>query len=398
MGYSVPMSKSARERQVLLGLVDYYIKTGKPVGSNTLKEEGFGKLSAATIRNYFAHLEEQGFLHQQHTSGGRIPTDAALKLYVAHITEEFISQERPLSQGPELDGIEMADLRAVSIFLQRAVESLSLHSGCAVFLSTPCFDRDFVVDLKLVGVDRYRCMCILITDFGALQTEVLYTPFKLSTFTLKRIEGYCHAKLRDTAVPHLPLREKKLAENFYKELMIRYLIGYVNFSQEQLYTTGMARLLSHTEFQDAKVLSSSLALFEDQQGLRRLLQECCRHRHLSYWIGEDLEPFGCQGARCSVMALPYCLNSQTVGAIGLLGPLRMAYREQIDGLYHYATAISEAVTQALYKYKITYRQPKCMSLLGAGTVQLLEEKKESKSRGEREDHGRDRDVTTASQQ
>ena len=76
------VKKSAKydigKRKVLIGLVEYFIKTGKPVGSNTLKETGFGDLSSATIRNYFAHLETEGYLTQQHSSGGRIPTNLAI--------------------------------------------------------------------------------------------------------------------------------------------------------------------------------------------------------------------------------------------------------------------------------------------------------------------------------
>lgn len=75
------MSKEEREKTVLLGLVDHYIREGKPVGSNTLKDVGFQDLSSATLRNYFSILEDQGYLHQQHISGGRIPTAAAYRIY-----------------------------------------------------------------------------------------------------------------------------------------------------------------------------------------------------------------------------------------------------------------------------------------------------------------------------
>ena len=76
--------REEREKTVLLGLVELHLLTGKPIGSNTLKENGFEQISAATIRNYFAKLEAQGFLQQQHTSGGRIPTALAYKFYAAH--------------------------------------------------------------------------------------------------------------------------------------------------------------------------------------------------------------------------------------------------------------------------------------------------------------------------
>ena len=82
------MGKQERERKVLLGLVEYYIQTGKPVGSNTLKEAGFEDLSSATIRNYFANLEEEGYLVQSHSSGGRIPTDLSYRTYAEHVINQ----------------------------------------------------------------------------------------------------------------------------------------------------------------------------------------------------------------------------------------------------------------------------------------------------------------------
>src|SRR4051812_45989677 len=80
-------AKNEREFRVLLGLVHYYLKTGKPVGSHALKEAGFGDLSSATIRNYFSQLEKEGYLIQQHSSGGRIPTDYAYRTYA----QEYIN-------------------------------------------------------------------------------------------------------------------------------------------------------------------------------------------------------------------------------------------------------------------------------------------------------------------
>ena len=79
-----------RERAALLGLVELYLLTGKPVGSNTLKENGFDDISSATIRNYFAKLEKEGFLKQEHSSAGRIPTPAALSFMLLIICTPII--------------------------------------------------------------------------------------------------------------------------------------------------------------------------------------------------------------------------------------------------------------------------------------------------------------------
>jgi heat-inducible transcriptional repressor len=386
------MSKKERVQQVLLGLVDYYIKTGKPVGSNTLKEAGFENLSAATIRNYFAYLDEQGLLLQQHASGGRIPTHMALRIYADYVKEQLLASDTPhqrVSLDFEIDNSN--DTRAIATFLQHATEALSQATGCATFLSTPRFDQDFVVDIKFIGIDRYRCLCAIITELGTIQTEVLAIPYPCTSFALKRIENYCNAKLHQLPLPHLAVREQALAEDCYKEIMVRYLIGYVNFSQEQAYTTGLSRLLSHPEFQDAKIMAGSLSLFENMQGLRQLLQASSQNTAISCWIGDDLMRFGCQKAHCAVLAIPYRLNNQVVGALGLLGPPRLPYREHMLTLQQYANTISQTLTQAIYKYKITYRQPKHSALQLAGSttplaLQLLEEHKQQPIQRQRKGH------------
>jgi heat-inducible transcriptional repressor len=87
-------TKDERERLILFGLVDLYLQSGKPIGSNTLRENGFEALSSATIRNYFAKLEEEGLVKQQHSSGGRIPTATAYKIYAeAHFDRPRITAE-----------------------------------------------------------------------------------------------------------------------------------------------------------------------------------------------------------------------------------------------------------------------------------------------------------------
>src|SRR5579872_6156120 len=96
------LPKTDRENAVLLGLIELYLKTGKPIGSHTLQENGFESLSSATIRNYFSKMEEAGYLKQQHTSGGRIPTEKAFRLYAdANLNEGVLekTQEEALEEA-----------------------------------------------------------------------------------------------------------------------------------------------------------------------------------------------------------------------------------------------------------------------------------------------------------
>lgn len=347
--------KQERERSVLLGLVDYYLKTGKPVGSNTLKDAEFEDLSSATIRNYFASLEQEGFLTQQHTSGGRIPTDKALRLYA---NEHVHTSEINSGDTEVLDKLGSIESKEIARYLQHSADTLSELTGCAVFLNAPRFDQDFIVNIKFVEVDVHRCLCILVTSFGVIHTEVVNVEKKLSSFSVKRIEAYFHWRLTGHGKPEQMDREEEtLAQQLYNEVMVRYIVGYSNFIDEEVYRTGFSKLLRYPEFQDAAALAGSLSLFENSQSMRHLLHETTKHDALKFWIGSDLEKCTSDYQHTAVIAIPYHVNMQTVGSIGILGPSRMEYKKMFGILEHFSQTISKILTRDVYQFKITLRKP-----------------------------------------
>lgn len=352
-------NKQDRERKILLGLIEHFLKTGKPVGSNTLKECGFEDLSSATIRNYFANLEGEGYLQQQHTSGGRIPTNKAYRLYADHCFNHASHASK--QQTTTFSNLRTCETREITAFLQHATEQLVDITQCAAFLSAPRFDQDFIIGSKFVAIDHARYLCVLITDFGAVLTETLYSSHKLSHFSLKRIEEYCQWRITGIGnkPEHLTKEEEEIALSFYNELMVRYIVNYSNFTHQDIYRTGFSQLLHYPEFQEASLLANSLALFENTHGMRLLLKECRTLDTLKYWIGDDLITYSPYAQpNCTVLAIPYHVNKQAVGAVGLLGPTRMPYDQLFTILSHFSENISEALTNNLYKFKITMRQPK----------------------------------------
>jgi heat-inducible transcriptional repressor len=268
-------------------------------------------------------------------------------------------------------------------FLQQAAEDLAKLTNTAVFISAPRFEQDFIIGARFVAIDSLRCLCILITDFGEIKTEVISTPHKLSSFLLKRIEDYFQWRITGFDKPeNLDLEEEKLAQNFYNELMIRYIVGYSNFDEGEVYRTGFSKLLHYAEFQDPSLLASSLALFENTHGMRLLLKDCIKHKTLKYWIGDDLIAFSPHSkSSCSVAAVPYCVNKQPIGAVGILGPIRIPYKTIFGMLYEFSESLSEALTKSLYKYKINMREvtpkeidciQKKQQLIGQSSRLLLE--------------------------
>ncbi len=377
--------KRDKELRVLIALIEYYLKTGKPVGSNTLKEVGFPDLSSATIRNYFASLEEDGYLMQHHTSGGRVPTEHAFRYYANNCLDDFASQEAHTHIAPREDA---ENLKAVALFLQRMAEATAEHSQCAAFLTAPRFDQDFVTSIKLFSLDSSRTLAVILTSFGQVYTEVLHAPHKISAHSIARIESYFQSRLmnNETVLEPLSQEEHELALRFYQETMARYLVTYANFSSEDVFRTGFSKLLRYPEFQEAESLASSLSLFENLTALRSLARDVQRAAKMKCWIGEDLFAFLTLKANCCLISAPYSIGNRCVGAIGIIGPMRVPYKQLFSLLDSVAKEVTQYLDKNLFKYKIDFRRPQNAGLeldfqtrkllAGPKPLSLLEGKKE----------------------
>jgi heat-inducible transcriptional repressor len=348
------IKKQEKENNILLGLVELYIQTGKPIGSNTLKESGFDHLSSATIRNYFFKLEEQGFLSQQHSSGGRSPTDAAYKLYIeSSAYKESLSK----TQRKHLEKELFYQGKEIITYLHQVIELLSEESGCAALISSPRFDQDLIADIRLLLLDSHRILCILMTGFGLVETETFYIPNKISSFSLKRIESYLAYKRTGLDKPIMDHEELALADLLHNELLLRHIVGHATFTQEDLYKTGFTKLLRYPELQDTGALANTLSLFENPYLMQKLCDETCKYQQIKTWVGKDLEPYhtGCQD--CSMILAPYMIRDKHVGAIGILGPTRIPYKHLFELLTTISELISSSLSSILLKYQMSYRMP-----------------------------------------
>lgn len=353
--------KQERERDVLFGVVETFIATGRPVGSNTLKENGFEYLSSATIRNYFSKLEEEGYLSQQHSSGGRIPSEKAFHLYAKEFSDKGVVEDSTLTQ---IEKLQTYETKEIPLLIRKTLEELSLLTDSPAFISSPKFDQDFIADFKILPLDSKRTLIALLTDFGSIQTEILYTEQKISSFSAKRIESYLNFRLSGQNKPDLiSPEEEELANRFYSEVIVRFFVGYTNFSSEEIHCTGFSKMLRYPELREASSLADALSLFENTTSLRHILRDTGAHKELKFWIGEDLLSFGSKSKDIAVIAIPYFINAQEIGAFGILGPIRLPYRKIFGILKAMSHALSRAITQNLYKFQITYRPPERFQLL-----------------------------------
>lgn len=363
--------KEDKQKSILFGLIEQYIKSNTPIGSNSLRECGFEHMSSATIRNYFAELEKKGFLTQQHASGGRIPTAKAFKLYAEDCLENCQidkKDEKNLEQSLEKKSKKITD------YLNSSCELLAELTNLSVFLSSPRFDQDFVSNIKLLSLDKNKLLCVIVTDFGIIKTEILYSNHDIDNNTLKYLEDFFLWRMNKKQKPKTENQSIfKLAQHLYNEIMVRYIVGYTNFTIEDIYKTGLSNLLSYPEFKDPVVLTEGLSIFENMDQMRLIMQEAIKQNSLVYFIADDFDKFNIKVENTALICMPYYISNIAVGSIGILCPIRISYKKIFSILKSFSQNLSDNLTKTVYKYKITYRNTSDFKKVTGKSI-LLEDK------------------------
>lgn len=345
--------------KILLAITELYIEHGTPVGSTTLQTAQFDKLSSATIRNYFSHLEQEGFLKKNHASGGRVPTDKAFRFYADYLLQEN-KDVNSLSELKNINNISLSSEKNKHIirYLQQTVELLSTHLELPVFFSSPRFDHDFLVDIKLLPLDNERLLSVLLTDFGQIFTETLWVSQKLSSFSIKRMEEFLKTKIQTQENKEPSCEEEIIAQKIYNEAILRYLIRYTNLGLEDLFKTGFSHLLKYSELNsDPETLTMGLSLFENPHQMHLLLSKGVHANKINYFIGDKLsQTLKSQFPGWAVITIPYYINHIPLGSIGVLGPTRIPYKKIFDYLTKFSKIVTTNLTESFYKFKLSFRQ------------------------------------------
>jgi heat-inducible transcriptional repressor len=351
--------KTEREKRILIALVELYISTARPVGSQALKEYGFEELASATIRNYFASLEEQGLLEQSHSSSGRIPTGKGFEVYIRERCDLISETKLPLEIKHILKKLEKQSDLPLPNFLEHLVGILAQLTGSAGFTLVPQLEQDFVVNVRLLLLEPNRCLAVVITQFGFLKVENFLLDSSLDTKTLKNIETLVLHRLKRNSSKGLgkynPTEiELSMTQWLYTEVLTRYLTSSSAQHEPLLLRSGLSNLLNFPEFATPASLVTVLSLLESRETVRTITNLTMHTESLTYWIGEKLfrEFQVCGDA--GLITIPYFVNKTPVGVIGILGPKRLNYDLVVPLMKALSALVSKILTRSIYKFKITH--------------------------------------------
>ncbi len=313
-----------REKDVLLATIKEYINTAKPVSSRHLKVCGF-KFSGATIRNTLATLEKEGYLMHPHTSAGRIPTEQGYRYFVNNVSRNLIlglEQRRYIMDFFSTKTYQQALLKQTSKFMAEVTSYLGIVIGN--------YSKKITVKhIDLIGLSNGQLLLVTISENGEIFKEKLVV--KKYDFDVQELENILNRELSGLALDELKEKSKHLSAlglfGSLFESVTSKLIELLEKEQTGLYYDGITNLLDFPEFSTINIFSEVLEFFEERQPVLKELGAKVRQGDVYVAIGEESAALSLRGA--SLVLAPYCNHEQVVGAVGLLGPMRMDYKKAI---------------------------------------------------------------------
>jgi len=318
-----------RSREIFRMVVDAYVETGEPVGSRTLARRGRLDLSPASIRNVMADLEEAGLLFAPHTSAGRLPTEAGLRLFVSGLLELGGLGE---SERQSIEARCAAAGKSLSQALLEATTALSGLSHCASLVIAPKTERP-LKHIEFVPLSPGRALVVLVTEDGLVENRLIEVPLGTPPSTLQAATNYLNSRLlgrtveetKTAILAEIDSRRAQLDELTAKLVEAGLASWAGGAERNALIVRGQANLLEDvTALADLERLRKLFDMLETNEAMVRLLDATREGEGVQIYIGSDNPLFGVAG--CSVVVAPY-MNSreQIVGAIGVVGPTRINY-------------------------------------------------------------------------
>jgi heat-inducible transcriptional repressor len=320
---------SERSREIFRQVVEAYVETGEPVGSRTLARRLSTVLSPATIRNVMADLQDAGLLYSPHTSAGRLPTEAGLRLFVDGLLELG-----GLSKNEQAD-IErrcLASGRSLEEALAEATDALSGLSHCASLVLAPKTEAA-LKHIEFVPLSSGRALVVMVAESGLVENRVIDLPVGMPPSSLIEATNYLNARLvgRSLKDAHEAItREiddgRAQIDHMTSALVARGLATWAGESPSgYLIVRGQANLLENvTALTELERVRGLLQTLETKETMLRLLDRTGSAEGVQIFIGAGNELFNMAG--CSMIVAPFAAQGEKiVGAIGVIGPSRLNY-------------------------------------------------------------------------
>jgi len=324
-----------------------HIREGQPVASKNLQGESGLSVSAATVRNIMAELEERGYLVSPHTSAGRIPTAQGYRFFV----------DRLLQVGPVEEGavsVLQSGLdpnRSAGELVQSASNLLAQITYQTGIVTVPKPASAQLRQIEFLPLSGDRVLVILVINEREVQNRIIQVKRPMTEEQLKAAADLINMRYAGSDLSQVKSRiVREMAEarskiDAYLEAALELASAAIDTEDksDKVVLAGEASLLNQATPEDMHKLRELFDAFERKRDLLELLERCSRADGIQIFIGEEagFDVFG----DFSVITAPYAQGSQSLGVLGVIGPTRMAYERVIPIVDVTARMLSAALSR-----------------------------------------------------
>ncbi|HEX6700847.1 MAG TPA: heat-inducible transcriptional repressor HrcA [Gaiellaceae bacterium] len=329
-----------RQREILRLVVEEYVGSGQPVGSKHLVESAAMTVSPSTVRYELAELETFGLLTHPHTSAGRVPTDRGYRFYVDALLERLEPRPAPF----ELDlSLVRSEVEAA---LQATTEVLSEVTSLLALVSAPPLETTTVRHVEVLLLQPTVVMVVVITSTGGVTKHIATfdeavdsgLPKWAGEYLNERVAGLqlgTHLLRQRFEDPALSARERAFLDR------LRPAFVELLRAEQRLYVGGAATLLEDVRADELGAYRRLLEVLEKRAALLEIVGEALDPKRPFVRVGGELDNPALHDV--ALVGASYGLTHRTLGAVGLLGPVRMDYEMAIRSVRAAAVELSRFV-------------------------------------------------------
>lgn len=320
-----------REMQVLTTVIEEYIASAQPVGSRTVaKKSGIG-ISPASIRNIMSDLTEKGYLSQPHTSAGRVPTSQAFRVYLSGLSSTKPPDEK-VRAAMDLE-LRKAGV-AVEAILRQASRILSQYSFQVSMAITPKPKAVRWTRIEFALLRPGLVMAMLALQEGIGRTKLIETENDFTQDELVACSNYLNHifacmpldKARKRLEREMDLARRTLNVLYSRALHLASVAMLPEFERE-VYVEGAASVFSRSDFSNMEELKELFKILEEKAQILELLDRTMEIFATALTL--DGSEGGENSPACGFISAPYGNQGELLGAVGLIGPLRMDYAKLV---------------------------------------------------------------------
>ncbi len=334
------MSLTRREKLLKL-IVEDFVKTAEPVGSNYLIKKYNLPISSATIRNEMNALEKEGMLEKTHTSSGRVPSTLGYEYYIKNLRNNKIDEK----MKNELNRV-FANTSSVEEILRESCEILSHMTNLASVVLGPSASEEHLISIHLIPLSENSFTAIFVTDRGYVENKTFTTNSQYKIADLKKCIEVLNDRLKGTQISALcdkleslkPILSDYMSDYAYLyNVLIKTFADIAANRSGAIY--GKENLLKQPEFKDdANELKKLFDLFENPSDLEKIMNEAQNRFLLN--VGTVEEKY----SDVSVVSKEIAVDGEKVGKIAVIGPTRMDYSKVFNSLDYIVDRIMECLS------------------------------------------------------